>query len=247
MRNNGGCLDRTAAKFHLAELILALHSLHKSGIIHRDLKPENLLFGDDGHLVIADFGVAHVFPLEDGEDPFLEEEYPFWVAKRRLGGDDFPLLTSSVDNPHLTSGIVGTVFYAAPEVREDGVYSYGADYYSMAMLYHEMITGYVAIWVDPKSAGEDDPEIYLELGRKDYHLQPVSVTEMRFLEKMFDENPYHRPTLSEMKADPIFFDIDWDRMLLRQVPVPRPVPVRKRVPISLGIGRCLTDRGDEPL
>jgi len=34
-----GRLDESIAKFYLAELLLAIESLHKKGIIHRDLKP----------------------------------------------------------------------------------------------------------------------------------------------------------------------------------------------------------------
>jgi serine/threonine kinase 38 len=38
------------AKFYIAEIILAIDSVHKMNYIHRDLKPDNILIGADGHI-----------------------------------------------------------------------------------------------------------------------------------------------------------------------------------------------------
>lgn len=37
-------------RFYLAEIVLAVESLHKLNIIYRDLKPENILIDKDGHI-----------------------------------------------------------------------------------------------------------------------------------------------------------------------------------------------------
>ena len=44
------------ARFYIAEILLALESVHKMNYIHRDLQPENILICSDGHIKLIDFG-----------------------------------------------------------------------------------------------------------------------------------------------------------------------------------------------
>lgn len=43
-------------KFYIAEMVLAIHSLHELQYVHRDIKPDNVLLDLSGHIVLADFG-----------------------------------------------------------------------------------------------------------------------------------------------------------------------------------------------
>jgi serine/threonine kinase 38 len=38
-------LTEDEAKFYIAEILLAIESVHKMNYIHRDLKPDNILIG----------------------------------------------------------------------------------------------------------------------------------------------------------------------------------------------------------
>lgn len=46
------------AKIYAAEIVLALDYLHKKDIIFRDLKPDNVVFDEDGHARLTDFGLS---------------------------------------------------------------------------------------------------------------------------------------------------------------------------------------------
>ncbi|CAM0951860.1 unnamed protein product [Alopecurus aequalis] len=57
-RQPGKHFSEQAAKFYVAEVLLALEYLHMLGIIYRDLKPENVLVREDGHIMLTDFDLS---------------------------------------------------------------------------------------------------------------------------------------------------------------------------------------------
>ncbi|XP_044268863.1 serine/threonine-protein kinase Genghis Khan isoform X2 [Tribolium madens] len=49
-------LPEDMARFYIAEMVLAIDSIHKLGYVHRDIKPDNVLLDANGHIRLADFG-----------------------------------------------------------------------------------------------------------------------------------------------------------------------------------------------
>merc|ERR1719150_1724935 len=47
-----------SVKIYAVEILCGLEELRKWHIVYRDLKPDNLLFDDDGHIVLTDFGLC---------------------------------------------------------------------------------------------------------------------------------------------------------------------------------------------
>ena len=90
----------------------ALQFAHERGIVHRDIKPENLLLAKDGHVKIADFGIAKML----GADAQAAQ-----VAGERAAG---------------------TPGYMAPEQKEWPARADSrADIYSLGVVFYEMLTG----------------------------------------------------------------------------------------------------------
>ncbi|XP_021277923.1 serine/threonine-protein kinase D6PKL1-like [Herrania umbratica] len=54
----GRSFSEQAARFYVAEVLLALEYLHMLGVVYRDLKPENILVREDGHIMLTDFDLS---------------------------------------------------------------------------------------------------------------------------------------------------------------------------------------------
>ena len=81
-----GSFSESLVAIYVAQILRGLVYLHEQGVLHRDIKGANILTTKDGHVKLADFGVAlKVNPsqvvgqghLERGEDVVGS---PYWIA-----------------------------------------------------------------------------------------------------------------------------------------------------------------------
>jgi serine/threonine protein kinase len=92
----------------------ALSYAHKRGVIHRDIKPANILIDQEGHIKVADFGLAKM---------------------------NDPAQTSGLTKTNMA---MGTPDYVAPEVLSTGmVADHRADIYAVGVMLYQMLTGEV--------------------------------------------------------------------------------------------------------
>ena len=100
------------------EACRALDHAHRQGIIHRDVKPATLLFGQDGRLRVADFGLAEALT---------------GAASRELYGG---------------GGVIGTARYASPEQAQGLALDGRSDVYALALCMVEGVTGHLPFVAD---------------------------------------------------------------------------------------------------
>jgi serum/glucocorticoid-regulated kinase 2 len=68
--NNFKRFPEPLAKFYFIEIVLAFEYLHSKDIVYRDIKPENILIDIEGHVKIADFGLAKLIGRREKSHSF---------------------------------------------------------------------------------------------------------------------------------------------------------------------------------
>ena len=146
-------LTEEEARFYTAEMILAVDSVHKLNCIHRDLKPDNILIDKRGHIQLSDFGLSKLsdqtfYPMSIKEPPKL--------PKNLVNSDSDSITTANSNknsnniinkkfhkkNRLLAFSTVGTPDYIAPEVFGQKGYGQEVDWWSIGVMFFEMVVGY---------------------------------------------------------------------------------------------------------
>ena len=193
-------LPEEEARFYTAELILAVDSIHKLDCIHRDIKPDNILIDKNGHIKLSDFGLAKI------SDKLYENNKNDNFNKNKL------------THQKLFS-CVGTAYYVAPEVLNKTGYGKDIDWWSVGVIFFEMLVGYA-----PFCSEETKEVCYKVINWKNYLKIPDDITISKeaedLINKMINNSDERlgRNGIEEIKKHPFFKGVDWDNIRNTKAP-----------------------------
>lgn len=187
-------LTEKEARFYLCEMILAIESVHKLNCIHRDIKPDNILIGKNGHIKLSDFGLAKVPDKYFKEDFFNNTEFKVNKHKRNFS-------------------CVGTPYYVAPEVLKKSGYGEEIDWWSLGVIFYEMLIGYA-----PFFSQETKDVCNKVVNFKKYLVFPPNITvspaAQDLIRKLVAEPSARlgKEGVDEIKSHPFFNGVNWNKV-----------------------------------
>ncbi|KAK6126337.1 hypothetical protein DH2020_039909 [Rehmannia glutinosa] len=142
-----------AARFYVAEVLLALEYLHMLGIVYRDLKPENILVREDGHIMLTDFDLSldvlltqlssnhlHLKSSHLGSPAHVQDPTASTLSVTDLHARSLPQLVAEPTEARSNS-FVGTHEYLAPEIIKGEGHGSAVDWWTFGVFLYELLYG----------------------------------------------------------------------------------------------------------
>jgi serine/threonine kinase 38 len=205
------------ARFYIAELVLAVNSIHQLEYCHRDLKPDNILLGADGHIKLSDFGLSKTFTSDDSDETtqILNDSLKF-KKEDSIKAKDRASNWKKKGRKVLWS-TVGSNGYIAPEVLLKKGYGIECDWWSVGVIMFEMLYGF------PPFYAEDPTQTCHKIIRWKEFLEfpediKVSSEAIDLIKRLLTDPKERIKDVQEIKAHPFFKGIDWINIRHDQAP-----------------------------
>ena len=202
---NRDILPEKEARIYLAECILAVESIHNLNYIHRDIKPDNILIDKTGHIKLADFGLCKC------TDIYLDNPYEN-LTKLEEDKLQYPIKRYQRSRK-LAFSTVGTPDYIAPEVFGRGGYDEKVDWWSLGVIFFEMVVGYPPFY-------SEEPKLTCQKivnWKKNFRVPrdanlSIQATDLIYKLVSDKEDRLGGNGAKEIKQHPFFKGIDWENI-----------------------------------